>query len=164
MKRPEPVNQKHFTELRGEKLLSLELVASFHPLREARMLFEVANSNDRSLASSLVRTLLESKLITSTSLRSLLSKKGRAGRPRVKVDDGTGSVQGMKEPNKSYIEGWNRGASVEEIASTGFLTRKRAVTPTQRSKKISDIRRILRRNSHLLTRPYGPIIKKKRRP
>ena len=163
MKRSERANQEHFTERRGEKLRSLEIIARFYPSREARILFEAENSTDKSLAGSLISALLDSKLLTSTALRSLLSTKGRAGRPRVKMDDGTGFVQGMKEPNKSYIEGWNRAMSVEEIARAALST-KRVVTPTRLSKTISDIRRILRRNGHLLTRPYGPTIKKNRRP
>jgi hypothetical protein len=140
---------------KGERLVSFRLEVCFtsprRTLRKVEITRDADKTNKLPLPTDLVLSLLESEAITRPELRSLLPK-ARAGRKPIIFNKSTGRIEGnMNFENKRVVELWNKGKAPDEI--------RKMVYPELRSdpskrEHTSKIRRILRRNKRLLTRPY----------
>lgn len=144
----------------GESLRSLRVTASFSRKGAADRIAESflrTTKGKESISMAIVRLLMDSGHVTATALRSLLPK-GRAGRRKIEVDKKTGKIRGtMREPSRKVVESFNGGHEPDQILKLLYPHLK---TPRAKSQHTSQIKNVLRRNRHLLTRPYGKSRKK----
>jgi hypothetical protein len=130
-----------------------------NPLKNSSdfLISQIKNNTDkpdeiRQVFENVFKTIRGENILKHSDLKNLILDKKKAGRSAACLDKKTGKITGKIKPEiKQHIENWNDGKSVDDIF-TLYYSQK--MTPTKKTEIISKIRRNLRNNRRLLSRPY----------